>query len=403
MAETTSKKVVQLGAGNIGRGFLGQLYWQSGYEIVFVDVNRALVEAINARGGYEIHVVGPRPAVFAIRRARALDAADVESVAREIAQVGVMGVSVGQAGLPDAARLIAAGIRKRILEGQNLPLNIIICENLLDAAAAIRSLIETHLSPEEASYLAARVGLVESVVSRMVPVITQEKRRADPLFVAVEEYSILPVDRTAFVGEVPPIKGLEPKSNFTAYEELKLFTHNCGHALCAYFGYEKGLTYIWESVGNAEVCDLVSRALWEVGRALIRKHAFTEEEHRAHIEDLLARFANRPLGDTVARVGRDPIRKLGPRDRLVGAAHLALGWGVEPRVLAEGIGSALRYDNPEDGSAAKLGRLLEVRGIEHVLRTICSLDPEEKLFRMAKKAYDSGPPFSQVRGRRPRA
>lgn len=50
-------KAVHFGAGSIGRGFIGQLLHDSGYDIVMVDVNTALVNQINAYQGYDLYLI----------------------------------------------------------------------------------------------------------------------------------------------------------------------------------------------------------------------------------------------------------------------------------------------------------------------------------------------------------
>jgi len=172
---------------------------------------------------------------------------------------------------------------------------------------------------------------------------------------------------------------MEPYENFQAYVDRKLFTHNCGHAIAAYLGYLRGHRYIYQAIADARNRRVVVAALDETGRALIAKHGFTPEEHRAHIQDLLERFGNAALRDQVSRVARDPLRKLGPEDRLVGAAKLALTYGVEPVNVCTGIAAALLYDSPDDPTAQIVQQKIREHGVKGVLQQICGIDPRSKL------------------------
>lgn len=375
-------KAVQFGAGNIGRGFTAQLFQESGYEVVFVDIVEEVVRLINERGSYPIHIVGDDPHVVTVDGVRAVDGRDIEAVAREISETSIVCTAVGVNVLKHVASAIARGIQLRAEQGVDDPVNIIICENLLNAGGIMRGYILEHLPPEYADYLDSHVGLVESVVSRMVPVMTDEQRLIDPLSVYVEEYKKLPVARSGFVGPVPQIVGFQPKDNFDAYVERKLFTHNLGHASFAYLGYRRGHEYIWQAVADPEVSRVVSQVLAETGKALIAKHGFSPEEHQEHIDDLIHRFSNEALGDTVARVGRDPIRKLGPNDRLIGGMRLAQEYGMETANIAMAAAAAILYDNPEDEAALKLQAMLASGGVEAVLRNVCELEPTSRIARI---------------------
>lgn len=382
------QKVVHFGAGNIGRGFLGQLYSQSGWHTVFVDVDPIIVSALNARHAYQIDILGPRCYKINVENVSAVDGRDPEAVARHIVDADFLGTSVGVNALPKVAPVLAHGLEARAAQGRG-PVDVLVCENLLNAAKVLRELVLTHCSDRAKNYVEKSVGFVGSVVSRMVPIVPEEVRRQNPLYVAVEEYAILPVDKRAFVAPIPAIKGMEPVDNLHALEERKLFTHNCGHALCAYWGYKAGLEFTWQVMEDAELRKRVQAGLWESGEALIKKHGFTYAQHEAHIKDLLQRFANKELGDTVFRVGRDPIRKLGRRDRLVGAALLALEYDIQPHNLVKGIVLALRYDEPRDEKAVELQSLIRNKGVEHVLETVCGLKSHEALHAMILKEYTS--------------
>ncbi len=375
---------VHFGAGNIGRGFLGQLYWQSGWETVFVDVVDEVVSALNERRAYTLQIVDEQCRALTIDHVRALHGRDVEAVAEAIAACDLASTAVGVRALPHIVPSLAAGLARRA-ERSAEPLNVVVCENLLDAARTLREAVLNAAPPHARAFIAERVGFVSTVVSRMVPVVPEHVRARDPLYVAVEAYCTLPVDAAAFVGGPPPIQGFLPVANIAAHEERKLFCHNCGHALCAYVGYQKGLAYIAEAVVEPAVRQIVTGGLAETGRALIAKHGFDPAEHARHVDDLLRRFANRSLGDTVARVARDPIRKLGRHDRLIGAALLCLDNGVPPLHIIEGVRAALAYDEATDPEAARLQEMLRSRGLEAVLQQVCGLRPGEPLFERIRK------------------
>ena len=380
------KKAVQFGAGNIGRGFLGQLFSQSGYETVFVEANETLVSLLKDKRCYPLKIVGDNPRDYTIENVRAVSAFDKEAVAGEIVSADIIATAVGVDILSRIAPVIASGLEKRAESGAG-PVNIIICENLLHAGNIFRKYVESAIGSSAKAYLREKVGFVETVVSRMIPAPSEEERKQNPLLVKAEEYGVLPVDGSAFAGEAPEVKGMKPCKGLTACEEQKLFVHNLGHAATAYAGYMKGYKYIWESIEDPEIKSFVYGILAESGSALNRKHGFTSGEQQSHIADLLHRFTNRDLGDPVVRVGRDPLRKLRPSDRFLGAASLAVEQGIKPARITSAIGLALCYGYAGDAQARKLSSDLKTKGIDYVLQETCRLKPEDMLYGMIRKKY----------------
>ncbi|MCK4401908.1 mannitol dehydrogenase, partial [bacterium] len=242
------KKAVQFGAGNIGRGFIGQLLFQSGYETTFIDVNDKVISAINLEGSYTINIVGENPSSLKVRNIRAINARDTKAAASELVSADIAVTAVGNSVLEKIAPLVANGLVERKKQNIDKPLNIIICENLLDAGRIFRKYVMESLDKTMWDYAEKNLGLVESVVSRMVPVVPRDISEKDPLYVAVEEYCTLPVDKKGFIGEIPDINGMVPYEDIAAYEERKIYTHNAGHSICAYLGYQKGYEFIWEAL-----------------------------------------------------------------------------------------------------------------------------------------------------------
>lgn len=382
------RKAVQFGAGNIGRGFTGQLFSESGFEVVFVDVMPDLVALINERRSYPIRLAQENPETVIVSNVRAVSGLDVEAVAEEIRTADLMCTAVGVNVLPRIAPTIAAGVRARCDAGIEEPINIIICENLQNMGPFLKGEVKKALPESYHAYLDDKLGFVESVVGRMVPVMSDEQKREDPLLVIVEPYKHLPVARASAKGELPEIVGVEPQENFQAYVDRKLYTHNAGHATAAYFGYLKGYEFIYEAMRDPQINAAVRAVLAETGKALIVKHGFDPAEHQAHIDDLLARFANVALGDQVARVGGDPMRKLSPKDRLVGGAKLAMEYAVFPANVCKAIAAALHFSPKGDRTAPAVQEIIANKGVREALEEISGLAEDSPLTQEIVWQYD---------------
>jgi len=378
---------VQFGAGNIGRGFTTQLFHESGYEVVFVEAVPTIVDEINRRKKYTIHIVGNGAQDVEISDIRAIHSEKTELVAQEVARASIACTAVGVNVLKQVAPSLARGIALRSQNPDAPPLNILICENQLNANEILRGAILQNLPSSLHSYVDSHVGFVLCVVSRMVPLMTPEEKRAHPLDIKVEAYKRLPADAKAFKGEIPPIVGLEPVDNFLGYVERKIFVHNAAHAILGYLGWIKGYTYVHEAMADEQIRTMLEEAMQEVSEALIRKHGFSREEMREYLNDLYHRFENTALGDTIARVTRDPERKLRPDDRLVGAVRLLLDSGLEPAGFCTAIAAALLYDNPEDVSAVALQRRIQTEGVSTVLEKITGITPDMPLHQCILGAY----------------
>ena len=382
------KQAVIFGAGNIGRGFIGQLYSESGCEVTFVDVDRPLLDTLNERGRYTIRLVtNEQTEEVTVGPVRALHSGDLDAVAEAVSRAEIGATAVGAGILRHIAPAVAAGIARRAQLGVSEPFNLILCENLHGAAAIFRAMVLAALPAEHHAYLAAHIGFVDTVIARMVPPLTPELRAQDPSLIIVEPYKELPVDRDGFIGEPPPIVGMIPFSPFAFFTDRKLYIHNAGHAVLGYLGYLAGYEYGYESLADDEIYLQARGAMEESALALTRKYRPAPGVLMTNIEDLLHRFGNRALGDTILRLGRDPVRKLARSDRLVGAALNALAQGVTPVHLITGIAAGLRFAHPDDPVAQQVQTQLREQGIERVLTDVCGLAADEPLAGMVIERY----------------
>ncbi len=375
------KQAIQFGAGNIGRGFIGALLSRSGYEVIFADVNGQMIDALNARGSYTVHITDLEPESFEVGPVSALHTSD-PALIEKIADSEVVTTAVGLGILPRIAPFIAQGIEERTKRGIGHMLHIIACENGVRASSRLREEVLSLLSPQARKYSDEKVGFVDCSVDRIVPPV----RTTDPSDVCVERFYEWNVDRAQLMGDLH-ISGMTPVDNLAAYVERKLFTLNTGHAVLAYVGNLKGHGSIEECMSDAEVLSIVRGAMSESGAALVRKFGLEAESHGAYREKILHRFRNRYLGDTVDRIGRDPLRKLSSADRLVAPLTTAYGYGLPVDNLLLGIGAALHYDNPEDPESVRLQAMIGDLGIAPSVEQVTGIPVGSILNEYICKAY----------------
>ena len=320
-------KAVVYGGGNIGRGFLGQLLYESGgFEIVFIDVNKELIDKLNSDKSYPIKIVcNEYQNEIIVKNVRAVHS---DNAVAEIADADIIFTSAGVSALPYIAPMLKKGLAAR-----NTGVDIIICENLINADRYLHDLIQP----------ADNIGFVEASVGRMVPVMTDEMYEGCISKVWVEPFCTLPVDKSSFKNPIPEIKGMIPCEPFEYYIQGKLYLHNMGHAIAAYLGRHKGYEYIWQTMEDDEIYGTVKSAMYSSVEALHLEHGKPKEEIMRYADDLMFRFKNKYLGDTTKRVGRDTERKLSPNDRLLGSLKLCQKHKVNVDAVKKGIIAALDY------------------------------------------------------------
>lgn len=368
---------VMYGAGNIGRGFITQLFSASGYRTTFVDVVDAVVAELNDKGEYPLYVT--RDGEYerhTVTNVCAVDGKDPQAVACAIAEADIMATAVGVNILKFIAAPIACGVKKRMQLGKG-PLNIIVCENKIDANVYLHDLIAENLNGDEREYFDANFGFVEASIGRMVPATPAEIKEREPLAVCVEPFNTLPVDRDAFKGEIPEIKNMLPYAPFDLFIERKLYMHNMSHAICAYLGFLCGYTYIWEAANDPRIRFIALGALSQSAAALSVYHKAEIIPLVEHAFDLLTRYDNKLLGDTIARVGNDTKRKLSPSDRIAGAYKRAKGCGVPCNFISVGLAAGLLFAPEGDASSAEVSAFARENGVAAALEKYSGIaDPE---------------------------
>lgn len=318
-------KILLFGAGKIGRSFIAQLFSRSGYEIVFVDINQKLIDLLNKADSYKVVVKDKKEYSLEVRNFRAIHFSEKKKILEVFADTSLVSTSVGANELNRLFPLFAEALVYRFKKSPYSPVDFIIAENLRNADDLFEKNLKSWL-PDDYPF-DKLVGLVETSIGKMVPIMSQQDITEDPLQVFAEDYNKLPISAKGFKNSPPEVAGLKYKSNIKVWVDRKSLIHNLGHAAAAYFGFQAmpDEKFLWKVLGNKEVFEKTQATMQQSAHLLLMKYPydFTQEFLEKHVDDLLSRFQNKALGDTVFRVGSDLHRKLSSEDRLSSAIKLA--------------------------------------------------------------------------------
>ena len=380
------KKMVQFGAGNIGRSFIGQLFSRSGYEVVFIDINKELVKELNKKRAYKLVIKRNElpDEIILIENIRAINGYDKEAVIREIVDADILATAVGKYALPQIIPVIAQGLQLRDEKRGENPLDIIIAENFRNVADYLRKELKSLL-PLEYPF-DELVGLIESSIGKMVPLMKEEDKKKDLLWIFAEPYNTLIVDKKGFKTPLPHLRDLRAVENIKAYVDRKLFIHNLGHSAAAYLGYQydSKMTFISEALEVPEIYKIVREGMKQSAVAL--NEAYPKDlalpDLQNHIDDLLFRFQNKSLRDTIFRVGRDLYRKLDKNERLVGSMLLAQRQNTPYHKIKRVFYAALGFKaKDQEGEMYPLDKIFfqreYPRGLKHILKSVCHLSSHQ--------------------------
>ncbi len=337
-----------------------------------------MVDYLNRSKSYKVHLEGQgKVADYSVEGVRAVPVSDVEAVADEIENAGLVITAVGCANLPVIEPLIKKGLRRR-----NGPVNVLGFENFSVYASS-----DLEFAAACGCYGCSfgDNGFSPVIISRIMSDRTGDPAAGGPVVFVGDHPSEFIVDGRRLVGPVPKIKGMRVVEDYDAWAQKKLFTFSAGHATTAYLGYLKGYHYIHTAIRDPEIREAVISAMKEGSEGLKARYGPALAAPDSEINEIIARFENAALNDSIERVGRDPLRKLGKADRLIGPARLAERAGLRPEKLMLAVAAALYFCGKKDPSCLELIHKTEEPDAGRILREVSGLDPATGLARSAMK------------------
>jgi mannitol-1-phosphate 5-dehydrogenase len=382
-------KVVIFGAGKIGRGLIAQILRMNDIEYVFIEEDKQLIQKLGDLKEYQIHILGAKNKDITMKSSRIINIRNTEKVEQELLDAELIFTAVGGKNLSSLGVYLGQLFDKIIpYRDWSRELNIITCENWKYPVTEIMNGILNMLSDESKIMFQDMVGITEAVSMSIAAQPSAEQKQNEVLSIWMQDNWNLMVNKARFKGDLPILKGINFIDNFQRLRQQAMYTNNASNAVIAYLGYLKKYTYVADAANDKEIENYLDEAYLEINEALIKELHVLPQQQIEFSKRAKKKYQDSMIVDFIERHAKDPIRKLGPDDRLVGPARIAMKNGILPDALAMGIAAAIHYDNPIDPIAVQLRTMLENKGVGYILKNICSIDENDKLSNLVLSKID---------------
>lgn len=350
-------KAVHFGAGNIGRGFIGKVLFDNGYDITFADVNAGIIDLINIEQSYDVIIADEskiRQHVTGVKGVNSIISPD--ELKQAVLEADLITTAVGVNILPVIAKSFSETLLERNPEHT---LNIVACENAIMATDQLKAAI-LNIAPN----IPKSIHFPNSAVDRIVPIQRQE----NPLDVMVEPFFEWVIEADDWIGPKLTGDGVKYVTDLHPFIERKLLTVNTGHAFIAYYGAYKGFKTVDEAMKDKDIVTALKRVLNETSTYLTTAYNFTAEDQAAYVDKIIARFTNPYVSDALNRVGRSPLRKISPQDRIVKPLNYLFEQGLPHGELVNMAAYLLVYHDDTDAESIEKNNFITTNGVEEFLQ-----------------------------------
>ena len=373
--------VLIVGAGRLGKGFMGEIFDNAGWNLSFLDNDDTVIKELNNNGYYKVTVHREdRIDNRIISKYKAYSYDKDYSCEMAIINANVIAMTIYPEDFPEAIAYMGAAFRKRVEENYAQNLDVICLTNKNYLIPSFEKLFLNELSTEkERKWFREHVALRDTIVRRA----TDSESNSSINVRSTAVLSLLV--QSPLLNDLSSVEWIEPCDNVELMKDLKVFTVNGPHVTAAFAGYLKGYTTLNETVRDQECVDLINQVHDEIYEGILR-------EYRVNKADLdkLSIFpaAKGELEDHILRIAWDPIRKLSRNDRLTGIACICLKNDFCPKGIIKSIANGFAYDNEQDPAAMEIQNCIKNEGIKTAIVKYCGLKENSILVEAIENDYN---------------
>lgn len=374
------KNVVIIGAGRSGRGMLGEMYYTDGESIVFADNDAALVSGLRRQGYYTVkksNMTSGESHETRVEGFGILDTvSDHEAYIRAMCEAEIISTALMPDAFDQVIKDIAEMVRARMKSKDTHMQFITLGANYVGLLEYFDTKLREELNAEETVWFDRHVRLVMSIVNRKNLLPPADEQTEDAFRIIGDDKSVLRVEDIKELRELPEIPGFfRLEKNLSAAMVVKIWTGNLVQCSMAFVALAHGLTRSYDAAYHPLASRYAYYAAAEGYAGVAAKYglpARTPEQAREPV----AVFRTKSVDDSLYRIVRDPIRKLGKNDRFIGPALCAVKQGILPYYICRSCAYAYLYRNESDPQSIVLQKMLSGKGIRATVMEVSQLDPQ---------------------------
>lgn len=363
-------KNIHFGAGNIGRGFIGQLLHKSGYHITFIDINELIVQNLNERSHYSIKFLDTQT-LETVSNFDALNIIDnQEEIDFAIKQADLITTSIGLNILPSIAKTIANSLKEKYKQQDTKFIDIIACENTPNATAFLEKEIYKHLNELEKQFITQYVGFPNVIVDRNVLV----KKYDDPLYVEVNSHFEWIIEKNKVKSLVNTnIFAAKYTTNLQKYIDRYQWLNRTIQDIICYMAYQENKQSLFDSLQQANIKNHLLNTLTEIKNLLINKYDFTIDNLDKYSNEIINRLENTDTVKDVSRLCQSPINKITYNSILTNILEECQKYNVDYEYIAKTYAYILKYNDERDLQSIQLQTKIANHGLENTIISISQL------------------------------
>ncbi len=349
------KNVFVVGAGRLGKGFIGETFDNAGWNITFLDNDPRVAEELEKAGCFHVKVHRVEEIQNrTITNFKAYTCDEAYSCMDAFLETDVMILPLYPEDFKEAGHYLSKCFEKFREVHPDRKLTLICITNKNYMIPDVEKDFKELLSEETKKWFDENVVIRDSIIRRATDAETNYAIDVDT--VAVNSLLI----QGPVYNDFSDVEWMEVTDKIEMLKDIKVTAVNGPHASYAFLGYLKGWETIPEAEADPEIAEIVEKEREEITKGVMKEYPVTEEEVHNLVYFAPAKGA---LPDAISRVAFDPIRKVSRGDRLTGAAEVNFKHGVPFDHIAIGLAAGFAYMNANDPNAVILQEDVKQMGI----------------------------------------